>query len=104
MHNRLPLGAPHIYETIDGTRFRILPGTYFPTNSYAARVFFSTIAEKTGLLNEVSDSKTDSEKVVEDASVIASAEEMLDDDYESIDKSRQANDSGTENGEMVSTY
>uniref|UniRef100_F1KUW7 tRNA (uracil(54)-C(5))-methyltransferase n=1 Tax=Ascaris suum TaxID=6253 RepID=F1KUW7_ASCSU len=93
-------GAPHIYETIDGTRFRILPGTYFPTNSYAARVFFSTIAEKTGLLNEVSDSKTDSEKVVEDASVITSAEEMLDDDYESIDKSRQANDSGTENGEM----
>uniref|UniRef100_A0A914RTU8 Uncharacterized protein n=1 Tax=Parascaris equorum TaxID=6256 RepID=A0A914RTU8_PAREQ len=65
------------------------------SNEDTARIFFSTIAEKTGLLDEVKDSTTDSEKLVEDA------EEMIDDgDDESADKSRQTNDSGPENGEL----
>uniref|UniRef100_A0A915D1H7 tRNA (uracil(54)-C(5))-methyltransferase n=1 Tax=Ditylenchus dipsaci TaxID=166011 RepID=A0A915D1H7_9BILA len=38
-------GAPYIYETLLGTRFRISPSTFFQTNSRGAEVLFTKIGD-----------------------------------------------------------
>ncbi|CAJ0928795.1 unnamed protein product, partial [Mesorhabditis belari] len=50
-------GTPFIYETLLGCRFRVSPAAFFQTNSAAATILYSTIADKCGL------SKNDSEQI-----------------------------------------
>ncbi|VDM50211.1 unnamed protein product [Toxocara canis] len=73
-------GTPYIYETINGTRFRILPETYFPTNSHAAAVFFSTIAEKAGIVDAIGRSRKQTMNGSPNANVVSMEEVMLEDE------------------------
>ncbi|KAK6754185.1 hypothetical protein RB195_013283 [Necator americanus] len=42
-------GAPYIYETLLGCRFRVSPSAFFQTNSQAASVLYTTVGESCGL-------------------------------------------------------
>jgi hypothetical protein len=42
-------GAPYVYETLLGTRFRISPSTFFQPNSRGAEVLYTQISNALGL-------------------------------------------------------
>ncbi|CAJ0572134.1 unnamed protein product, partial [Mesorhabditis spiculigera] len=64
----LVAGAPYIYETILGCRFRVSAGAFFQTNTVATATLYTQIAKQCGLYREVSEQpyKTQ-ENVTDDA-------------------------------------
>ncbi|CAJ0592096.1 unnamed protein product [Cylicocyclus nassatus] len=55
-------GAPYIYETLLGCRFRVSPSAFFQTNSQAAQVLYTTIGEACGLSSLVAGANGDVQK------------------------------------------
>lgn len=83
-------GAPYIYESILDTRFRVSPGAFFQTNSFAAEVLYSTIFEKC----EVSlAEKADSDLKESTINTIERTEELFEDGSEQEFKKRRLDSS-----------
>ncbi|WKY11845.1 hypothetical protein Q1695_003428 [Nippostrongylus brasiliensis] len=57
-------GAPYIYESLLGCRFRVSPSSFFQTNSHAAAVLYTTIGEACGLTTSspITEGEKDSEQ------------------------------------------
>lgn len=60
-------GAPYIYESLLGCRFRVSPSAFFQTNSLAAEVLYTTIGESCGLISSSSSCNDSSECAEVDA-------------------------------------